>query len=367
MNTESSDFIGSLRPVRVDHDGNKKLFEWVDGPLINAMKNGSTFLVDEISLADDSVLERLNSLLEPKRTLFLAEKIISEEYMEDHLSGESESIKIVAKDSFRFVATMNPSGDYAKKELSPALRNRFTEIWCDSEFDEQDIKKIIVHNLNITDNQMKQKISDLICEFLNWFSSKIITLADYSIRDILTIIEFINSTTDQNKEIVLPIHLAVYSSIELLYIDPIGSSAINSYIKSYQLKSDAKQFLNELVFKKYFPDHKSSCSLEIDSSKYYGFNSFYIAYGSSSINQNQSSYIMNSTSVNANCCKILKAMQLSKSILLEGVPGVGKTSLIDALARAAGYQLIRINLSEQTDINDLFGADLPIEGLLRKF
>lgn len=40
-----------------------KLFEWVDGPLVNAMKKGSVFLADEISLADDSVLERLNSLL----------------------------------------------------------------------------------------------------------------------------------------------------------------------------------------------------------------------------------------------------------------------------------------------------------------
>lgn len=40
-----------------------KLFEWVDGPLVTAMKNGSVFLADEISLADDSVLERLNSLL----------------------------------------------------------------------------------------------------------------------------------------------------------------------------------------------------------------------------------------------------------------------------------------------------------------
>lgn len=40
-----------------------KLFEWVDGPLIEAMLRGSVFLADEISLADDSVLERLNSLL----------------------------------------------------------------------------------------------------------------------------------------------------------------------------------------------------------------------------------------------------------------------------------------------------------------
>lgn len=40
-----------------------KLFEWVDGPLIEAMTSGGMFLADEISLADDSVLERMNSLL----------------------------------------------------------------------------------------------------------------------------------------------------------------------------------------------------------------------------------------------------------------------------------------------------------------
>ncbi|CAL5192620.1 unnamed protein product [Lathyrus oleraceus] len=45
-----------------------------DGPLVKAMKDGDLFLVDEISLADDSVLERLNSVLELERTLSLAEK-----------------------------------------------------------------------------------------------------------------------------------------------------------------------------------------------------------------------------------------------------------------------------------------------------
>ena len=64
MHTESSDFLGNLRPVRDHSDAeNTKLFEWVDGPLITAMLNGDLFLADEISLADDSVLERLNSLL----------------------------------------------------------------------------------------------------------------------------------------------------------------------------------------------------------------------------------------------------------------------------------------------------------------
>src|SRR5699024_4342038 len=111
-----SDFLGSLRPNRnLSDNSTDALFEWVDGPLITAMKNGSFILVDEISLADDSVLERLNSVLELERTIFLAEN--------------TETPLIQAKPTFRYFATMNPGGDYGKKELSPALRDRFTEIW----------------------------------------------------------------------------------------------------------------------------------------------------------------------------------------------------------------------------------------------
>lgn len=47
----------------------RMIFMWQDGPLVQAMKTGDLFLVDEISLADDSVLERLNSVLEPERKL----------------------------------------------------------------------------------------------------------------------------------------------------------------------------------------------------------------------------------------------------------------------------------------------------------
>lgn len=35
-------------------------FVWVDGPLVTAMRQGDMLLVDEINLADDAVLERLN-------------------------------------------------------------------------------------------------------------------------------------------------------------------------------------------------------------------------------------------------------------------------------------------------------------------
>jgi midasin len=81
--TESSDFLGGLRPDRGgggDEIGEPRQstglrFAWSDGPLVTAMRRGAVFLADEISLADDSVIERLNSVLEPERTVLLAEKI----------------------------------------------------------------------------------------------------------------------------------------------------------------------------------------------------------------------------------------------------------------------------------------------------
>lgn len=52
-----------------------KKFEWVDGSLIKAVRNGGVFLVDEISLASDNVLERLNSLLESERSIFVEKSV----------------------------------------------------------------------------------------------------------------------------------------------------------------------------------------------------------------------------------------------------------------------------------------------------
>ena len=68
------------------------------------------FLIDEISLADDSVLERLNSVLETDRMLVLSEK--------GEVEGAENKVEIITADKeFRLVATMNPGGDFGKKEV----------------------------------------------------------------------------------------------------------------------------------------------------------------------------------------------------------------------------------------------------------
>lgn len=74
----------------------KGLFEWVDGPLVSAMRNGELVLLDELSLADDAVLERLNSVLEPGRSITLAEK--GGQRSEEGLTAET----VIAAPGFRY-------------------------------------------------------------------------------------------------------------------------------------------------------------------------------------------------------------------------------------------------------------------------
>lgn len=73
--------------------------------------------------------------MEPGRTLTLAEK------------GGAGAEVIVAAPGFRLVATMNPGGDYGKKELSPALSNRFTQIWVPALHDEDELASILASRL----------------------------------------------------------------------------------------------------------------------------------------------------------------------------------------------------------------------------
>lgn len=74
---------------------------------------------------------RLRSVLEPGRTLTLAER-----------GGEGAEV-VVGAPGFLALATMNPGGDFGKKELSPALSNRFTQIWVPAITDAGELRAIM--------------------------------------------------------------------------------------------------------------------------------------------------------------------------------------------------------------------------------
>ena len=68
-----------------------------------------------------------------------------------------------------------------------------------------------------------------------------------------------------------------------------------------------------------------------------------------------------------NLIRVQRGLALDKPLLLEGSPGVGKPSLVVSLDKMSGYELVRINISEQTDLIDLLGSDLPVENGIGEF
>ena len=357
MHSEGSDFLGSLRPVRDKQLNPGKIFEWVDGPLVQAMRQGHAFLLDEISLADDSVLERLNSLLEPDRTLLLSEKAT-----EGH-KGLEEGLIVKASDSFLLMATMNPGGDYGKKELSSALRNRFTEIWCPSEVTPHDLKKIITENLSCQPDQ-KETVAAVILDFFLWFKQNVspsTSKSSTSIRDILAWINFFNTSTTSAIKKLAPWDALLHGAY-LTLIDSVGcGSSFSSESSNRRVTSNKCHEQMCQILHKYQIERIDNDSLPQDQC--FGISPFFIPlHRHLKSPLHVQNYTFDVSGVQTNLLKILRGMQLDKPILLEGVPGVGKTSLVESLAKATGHKIIRINLSEQTDMSDLFGADLPVEG-----
>lgn len=322
------------------------MFEWHDGPLVQAMKNGDMFLFDEMSLADDSVLERLNSVLEPERFLLLAEKGI----------GSEEPVE--ASPMFQFFATMNPGGDYGKKELSPALRNRFTEIWVPSMDDPADVVQILESKLKIPEGDGNTQCAQLMVDFACWFGREYgqgnASGGIVSIRDLLKWVEFVNASIESNSQ-GTSIEQALYNGACLAFVDGLGVNGLGSET----CRTDALKKLGQLLkWPEILDEYKRKPTYSL-SEHTLSINEFTLTRQETASAAPE--FALSAPTTETNALRVIRAMQVHKPILLEGSPGVGKTSLVTALAELVGAKLTRINLSEQTDLIDLFGSDVPGE------
>ncbi|KAJ8774196.1 hypothetical protein K2173_009627 [Erythroxylum novogranatense] len=347
--------LGWLEQMKLEltelHQKWQAIFMWQDGPLVQAMKEGDLFLVDEISLADDSVLERLNSVLEPERKLALAEK------------GGSVMEEITAHENFFALSTMNPGGDYGKKELSPALRNRFTEIFVPPVSDIDELRDIAKKRFQSPELSY---IVDSLLKFWEWFK-QLQTGKMLTVRDLLSWIEFINVTKGS-----LGTDDAFLHGLFLVVLDGLSLGTGISTRDALLLRKESFSFLlkklkldhTQFRMEDYgWEDHGSSTDNSVNTDmlhdKLFGIHPFYIEKGLKECEARGFEFLAPTTRRNA--LRVLRAMQLAKPVLLEGSPGVGKTSLVSALGKYSGHKVVRINLSEQTDLMDLLGSDLPLE------
>ncbi|CAM9127401.1 unnamed protein product, partial [Sphacelaria rigidula] len=104
-------------------------FSFVEGVLVKAIREGGWVLLDEINLASAETLQRLSGLLEgAEGSLCLTER------------GDVDPV--VRHEDFRLFAAMNPPTDASKKDLPPALRRRFSEVYVPELEDRMDLKRV---------------------------------------------------------------------------------------------------------------------------------------------------------------------------------------------------------------------------------
>jgi len=110
---------------------------------------------------------------------------------------------------------MNPGGDFGKKELSPALNNRFTSIWVPTIDDDAELEAILTSRLDPPYRLLTTKL----LSFWKFYEQHVAFSARQvlSIRDLLTWIQFINTTGAEVGPPVSYVHGA-----HVAFIDGIG-------------------------------------------------------------------------------------------------------------------------------------------------
>lgn len=143
--------------VRVNHNGGTTVEDivgrwiinqsgetvWVDGILIQAMKDGYWFLADEINAAGAEINFIYHSLLDDDGRVLLAEK------------GNEV---VVPHPNFRFFGGMNPPTEYAgTKELNKALMSRFIVVKTD--FPSPSVeKKILIDRTGVSEAHAEKMV-----------------------------------------------------------------------------------------------------------------------------------------------------------------------------------------------------------------
>uniref|UniRef100_A0A8D8RCU5 Midasin n=1 Tax=Cacopsylla melanoneura TaxID=428564 RepID=A0A8D8RCU5_9HEMI len=202
-------------------------------------------------------------------------------------------------------------------------------------------------------------------EFRNFFlASEFGKRSSFSVRDYLTWVNFINCTVLKG----LTLGQAYVHGAFVTFLDTLGTGVTSSLVSEcHAFRRKCFKFLRaqmigvKLVTKAEF---RKTPEIERSGGR---FGTWGFSIESKSVSEDadltgNDLFSFKTPTTHSNLIKILRAMQLPKAILLEGSPGVGKTALLQALAQATGHSLTRINLSEQTDVCDLFGTDLPVDG-----
>lgn len=343
--TEPCELVGQYLPTDASSSAEagaaKGTITWVDGAATRACRHGRVLLVDNLGLADATVLERMNPLLETPPAWVLTE--------------QGNTVQLDVHAGFRFLATLTPPVRHCGgsdigaqgEELSPALANRLSTVHLPDPMDTK----------GVTEAAFKAEVQQL-CDVLGGGEVDGAVAVAVCVR-----LRQLSRARAASGTPAPPLTLrALVRLIDLAYqlCTRRSSSFPHALWDAYRVTlgatgpSEAHNAVRELLL-----SHMSAAGQPagLEDAGVAASAGLFAGASGKTVEQH-----VLPPSRRAHAESLWTCMQAGQPVLLEGPAAVGKTSLVVALAARRKQHVLRVNNSDTTSVQDYLGTFLPSGG-----
>ena len=361
---------------------NRPVFLFRDGSVTRAVKEGKSIIFEDINLPSQAVVERLNSLFESGRILYVSEDVSA---LNDPSSTDTSHHRgnngIQMVDDAQILATVHVDNLSENVNLSPALRSRFSEILV-PQLSLDDIGMVCENRcLNTTGLKtyagkvrtamlsVQEKLFNgglgyfTLKEAMTWIT--VMDGLDVSLRragaavswmDLFLVagrLVLLDSVPPERKDVV---RAALLGILELFVKDfeEIKKAAVSKEVRNWieNIGGFASDDITDMitVANGYIKVKQLPIAAAASQTVLGQLNDEFL--------QERFQFTTTKTSMD-NVIRILASLASDSALLLEGPPGIGKTSIVEQTARLLGFEVERISFTKDTSADVLIGSYIP--------
>ncbi|EOD04726.1 hypothetical protein EMIHUDRAFT_220866 [Emiliania huxleyi CCMP1516] len=307
-------------------------FAFVEGALVQAVREGHWLLLDEVNLAAPETLQRVAGLLEAGGSLALTEK------------GEADAVP--RHPNFRLFAAMNPPTDFGKKELPAGIRSRLTELYVPRLSSPEDLSLIVIAYLGPL--LPSPPVGPIVAFYQAALDAAATTLLDgadqrpeYSLRTLCRALSYVRAAVPLGYGL----HRCLYDGFHITFVAQLQAR--------FQPQVEALLLRHLMPPKPNKPPRPPPARAPARPSGdgWVEIGGFWLQTDPRHTASAEDPRFIVTPSIEARFRQLARMVAAGRyPVLLQGPTSAGKTSVIERLAAATGHVLLRINNHEHTDL-----------------
>ncbi|CAF3998811.1 unnamed protein product, partial [Didymodactylos carnosus] len=356
---------------RAIEQGKSNIFLFQDGPVTSAVKEGKVLVLEDVNEPSQAVIERLNSLFETESSFILYEDFTAQQSKTTKINPQCAKFSILP--TFQIFATVHTDEKTENRlQLSAATHSRMTEIRVQP-YDNNELKQLAMKS---TVNTISDKhIENQMTQIINTLADNLAPQLAHAMK-----IDSLDSRHFVRFGECLRLHLEHMPIEQAAAILLTAFKCEKNFLSIGEKDSTTTEGKDSITTDEnlekvgVYKDLSQWCSVEemtiVDTETkqlrtHWGLrlksNNLIAPFAPhiQSRPENLRFSLALTKSVLNNISRIIFSLHSSNRQLLAGPPGVGKTKIIEVLAKMLGYEVVRINFSSNTAFEDLIGSFVP--------